>query len=83
MDDQDKTASMFELVAQWQQSEKSQKQFSLEHGIKLATFGYWVKKYRQQHSGETGFAKVELGQGTGSAARIEIELSEGLVVRIY
>ena len=85
MHDQDKTSNMFELVEQWQQSGKSQKQFILEHDIKLATFGYWVKKYRQHHAGEIGFAKVELGQapGTTTSAKIEIELAGGIVVRIF
>ena len=85
MRDQDKSTSMFELVEQWQQSGLSQKQFILEHDIKLATFGYWVKKYRQHHTGEIGFAKVELGQAQGSSttSRIEIELADGIVVRIF
>jgi transposase-like protein len=83
MHDQDKTTRMFELVEQWQQSGLSQKQFLLEHDIKLATFGYWVKKHRQHQMGEVGFAKVELGKGVSSTARIEIELADGLVVRIF
>jgi len=58
MEDQDKRVRMFELVEQWQQGGQSQKQFSLEQGIKLASFGYWVKKYRQQKASETGFANV-------------------------
>lgn len=85
MHDQDKTTRMFELVEQWQQSGMSQKTFILEHDVKLATFGYWVKKYRQHHLGEVGFAKVELGKGVtpSSIARIEIELADGMVVRIF
>ncbi|NOU47237.1 MAG: hypothetical protein HOO86_09265 [Bacteroidales bacterium] len=85
MQNQDKTADMFELVEQWQQSGKSQQQFSAENNIKLATFGYWVKKHRQQKVAEIGFAKVELEQHSNSstAARIEIELADGMVVRIF
>lgn len=85
MQNEDKAADMFKLVEQWQQSEKSQQQFSSEQNIKLATFSYWVKKHRQQKESEIGFAKVDLGQnsGLGSAARIEIELAEGLVIRIF
>jgi hypothetical protein len=85
MHEQDKTTSMFELVEQWQQSGQSQKRFILEHDIKLATFGYWVKKYRQHHSGEIGFARVEPGHPMNSTntARIEIELADGIVVRIF
>lgn len=84
MQNEDKTAGMFELVEQWQQSGKSQQQFSSEQNIKLATFCYWVKKRRQQNTSEFGFAKVKLGQHTSSiTARIEIELAEGLVIRIF
>ena len=85
MQNEDKSVGMFDLVEQWQQSGKSQQQFSIEHNIKLATFGYWVKKHRQQKSSEIGFAKVELGQHSNSftAARIEIELADGVVVRIF
>jgi hypothetical protein len=85
MQNEDKSTGMFELVEQWQQSGKSQHQFSAEHNIKLATFSYWVKKHRQQKATEIGFAKVELGQHSNSltAARIEIELADGMVVRIF
>lgn len=85
MQNEDKSARMFELVEQWQQSGKSQQQFSVEHNIKLATFGYWVKKHRQQMASEIGFAKVELDHQPNSftAARIEIELADGVVVRIF
>ncbi len=85
MQKQEKSSEMFELVEQWQQSGKSQHQFSAEHNIKLATFSYWVKKERQQKLSEIGFAKVELGQhsNASTAVRIEIELSDGMVVRIF
>jgi len=85
MQNEDKSVGMFDLVEQWQQSGKSQQQFSVEHNIKLATFGYWVKKHRQQKASEIGFAKVDLGQHSNSftAARIEIELADGVVVRIF
>ena len=84
MQNDDKANNMFDLVEQWQQSSKSQKIFSEEHNIKLPTFSYWVNKYRQQSSPEVGFAKVELGQRSGlPKARIEIELADGMVVRIF
>lgn len=85
MQNEDKTAGMFELVEQWQQSGKSQQQFSTEHNVKLATFSYWLKKHRQQKASEIGFAKVELEQQpiSYSRARIEIELADGMVVRIF
>ncbi len=85
MQNEDKTADMYELVEQWQQSGKSQQQFSSEQNIKLAKFSYWVKKHRQQKASKIGFAKVDLSKSplSSSTARIEIELAEGLVIRIF
>jgi len=76
---------MYNLVEQWQQSGVSQKQFSAEHNIKLATFSYWAKKYRISKQGDPGFARVELSQHnlSSTTARIEIALADGLVVRIF
>jgi len=44
MGKQYRTMEMYDLVELWQQSGKSQRQFSAEHNIKPATFMYWVKK---------------------------------------
>ncbi len=85
MENQDRTQEMYNLVEQWQQSGLSQKQFSRENNIKLATFGYWVKKHKINQQGETGFARVELGRQslTSTLPRIEIGLGDGLVIKIY
>lgn len=80
-----RTLAMFSLVEQWQQSGISQKQFSAEYNIKLATFSYWVKRFRLSRQGEAGFARVELGLARHSSdgARVEIDLGDGLVIRIF
>lgn len=80
-----RTLDMFNLVEQWQQSGISQKQFSAEHNIKLPTFSYWVKRYRLSRQGDAGFARVELGQVRHSpdGPRIEVDLGDGLVIRIF
>jgi len=85
MENQDRTQEMYHLVEQWQQSGISQKQFSRENNIKLATFSYWVKKHKINQQGETGFARVELGQQSldTTSARIEIALGDGVVIRIF
>jgi len=85
MQSEDKTTMMFNLVEQWQQSGISQQQFSDDHNIKLPTFSYWVKKYREQKTTDIGFTKVDLSSSTDTptAARIEIELADGTVVRIF
>jgi hypothetical protein len=81
-----KTQSMYELVEQWLQSGKTQKQFSEENHIKLATFIYWVQKHRQINAPDHGFATLTIGQETvvgNKSPKLEIELSGGIVVRIY
>jgi len=88
MQDQIKTTAMFDLVEQWQQSGKSQSQFSSDNGIKHHTFGYWVKKYRETHEAHEGFTSLQVSDGDHvkshpTPARIEIEFDGSIVVRIY
>jgi len=86
MQDGSKAQSMFELVEQWQQSGKSQKQFSGENHITLCKFLYWVQKYRQSSSSNQGFASLSISSEESpipSMPKIEIELSSGIVVRIF
>ena len=78
-----KAAAMFDLVEQWQQSGKSQKQFSEENRIKLWTLLYWVQKYRQSKVPDQGFASLTISPESGVNPKIEIELTGGIVVRIY
>ena len=86
MQDENKTQAMLGIVEQWQQSGLSQKQFCANKGVNLGTLGYWVKKHKQAQMGHEGFAALSLGQEpinhTGSP-KIEIELTGGLIVRIY
>ena len=60
MKEETKAAAMFDLVEQWQQSGKSQKQFSEKNHIKLWTLLYWVQKYRQSKSPDQGFASLTI-----------------------
>ena len=86
MQDESKTQSMFDIVEQWQQSGKSQSQFSSENGIRLHTLGYWVKKYRESQDTHHGFASLTVSgevKTHSAQPRIEIELGSGVVVRIY
>ena len=77
---------MFDLVERWEKSGKSQKKFSSENNVKFHAFGYWVKKYKQSNSANPGFASVTLtpeAEPFRSNPKIEIELSGGIIVRIY
>lgn len=87
MKEEAKATAMFDLVEQWRQSGKSQKQFSEENHIKLWTLLYWVQKYRQSKAPDRGFASLTISPepraGSGVNPKIEIELTGGIVVRIY
>ncbi len=86
MQKESKSQTMYELVEQWQESGKSQKQFSEEKNIKIATFIYWVQKYRQDKASGHGFASLSLSPEPAAGSivpKIEIALSGGIVVRIY
>ena len=51
---------MYQLVESYQQSGKSQKEFCIQSGIRLAKFNYWIRKFRQQQP-SAGFLKIETG----------------------
>ena len=86
MQDKSKTKTMYKLVEQWQQSGISQKQFSEKNKIKLNTFLYWVQKFHESKTPDLGFAPLTITPEplSGlSVPKIEIELTGGVIVRIY
>jgi hypothetical protein len=87
MKEEAKSTAMFNLVEQWSQSGKSQKQFSEENRIKLWKFLYWVQKYRQSKAPDRGFASLTVSPEPvaelGVNPKIEIEIAGDIVVRIY
>ena len=54
---QRKKEEMYPLVKKWQTSGQSKLKFSEEHGLKVHTFHYWVKKYEKVQ-----FLKVETAE---------------------
>jgi len=81
-----KESAMFNLVEKWQKSGKSQKQFSSDNGITFYAFNYWVQRHKRSKSSNPGFASVTLTPDPDpvySNPKIEIELTGGIVVRIY
>ena len=54
-----KQAYYFDLIEQWQQSSMVKKDFCSLHNIKLATFQYWITKYRKtSHNPANGFVAL-------------------------
>jgi len=77
---------MQQLVEKWQQSGISQSQFCEKNRIKLSNFGYWVKKFNKAKIEDPAFASLKISPepvNTSPAPRMEIELSDGIFVRIY
>jgi transposase-like protein len=47
---------MFTLVRQWRDSGLTRKEFCLQHGITMAKFGYWTRRWKEdQLGGDGGF----------------------------
>ena len=49
---------MYQLVEQYQQSGKSQKEYCHTTGIGLAKLNYWIRRYREQQALSAGFIKL-------------------------
>ena len=73
--------NMFSLIEKWQQGNQTQKDFCQEHDIKLATFHYWQKKYRNQNQKNlSGFIPMEIS--SSDARTIEIRYPNGVIVQL-
>lgn len=47
------------LARAWEESGQSQREFCREHGLKLATFGYWRTQYLRSKKRHAGFVTLE------------------------
>lgn len=73
----EKQEKMFALVEQWKTSSMTQKQFCAHYNIKLATFSYWVGRYRRaEHSeqDDAGFVRIQDQTTFTSQNKTAIEL---------
>ncbi len=74
---------MFPLVEQWQGSGQTQKVFCAEHDLSVSVLAYWLRRYRDHHTGLSdesgGFVPVRMNV-SGSVA-LEVVLPSGAVLR--
>jgi len=77
------------LMAEYEAGELSQRAFCAQHGLAYSSFGYWRKRLRGALPAEDRPmpALVELPAWAGLAVepvpwRIELELGEGIVLRV-
>lgn len=66
----------FAMIASWQQSGISQKQYCLQNNIGYHIFHYWYKIYRADQSADSG-SFVTLNIGPQRQANVEIYLTDG------
>ena len=63
------------MIAAWQQSGQSQKQFCLQNNIVYHVFHYWYKIYRDQQPGNESFVIVDIAPQL--QANVELHLTDG------
>jgi hypothetical protein len=69
----------FDLIEQWHSSAMVKKDFCSLHNIKLATFQYWVLKYRKANQKSTGgFVAIQ----TGATSQAEIIYPNGVRISV-
>lgn len=64
------------MIASWQQSGISQKQYCLQNNIAYHIFHYWYKIYRADQPADSG-SFVTLNIGPQPPANVEIYLTDG------
>lgn len=75
----DQKTRMKAEVERWRQSGLTQKEFSQQLGIKLATFAYWVSRSKEES--KTGFVPLRPGQ-RDPASEIEITYPNGVRLKV-
>jgi transposase-like protein len=59
MNREEKRREMEDLIEQWKESGKTQKDFAKEHDIRLSKLRYWIRKSREEREPE-GFLSFSL-----------------------
>lgn len=82
---------MYLAIELWQESGLSQQQFCIRERLSVKTFGYWLKKYREEQTGtypvagkKDAFIAVKVSEDVrlsdGGAGQIEISYPNGVHV---
>ena len=86
---QEKKSKMFALVEQWRKSGLTRRVFAEKHRLGIQSFDYWCKKHYNEvlkNSHTTSFIEVSPSPifiENKSRPQIELELPNGLQIRIY
>ena len=66
-----KTEEMYRMVAAQSQSGKTKRAFAESRGMKYATFQYWSKRHREQHSDHAAGEFISLTETVEAKPRRE------------
>lgn len=72
---------MLTLVSDWQASGLTQEAFSAQHGIKAATFSYWVARSKESDPATCHFIPLPSALSKASS-QVEILYPNGVRVRV-
>ena len=75
------SSAMAEHMNRYPESGMTQRAYCEAHGISQATFGYWLKKYRSEKSGNTG-SFMRMQPKSAESSSIEIHFTNGITLRI-
>ena len=74
------------LLASYEASSQTQREFCAEHGIAYSSFCYWRKRLRRVDTSESTLPKLieipALEENEAPVWRIELDLGAGIVLRI-
>lgn len=63
---------MFPLVEKYESSGQRQKDFCNLHDIRIGTFQYWLRKYREEYSGRSSFFQEITVLPRSDSSRLEV-----------
>lgn len=79
---EEKRSRMLALVSDWRTSGLTQEAFSAQHGIKVATFSYWVARSKECDSATCHFIPLPAGLSNASS-QVEILYPNGVRVKVH
>lgn len=78
---EEKRSRMLALVSDWRASGLTQEAFSAQHGIKAATFSYWVARSKESDPATCHFVPLSVGLSKTSSP-VEILYPNGVRVKV-
>ena len=72
-----------ELIDEWSRSGLGQREFCHRHGVGYSTFGKWKKRILSSGDRlEPEFIEMKLPPGSAAGWDVELELGEGVILRV-